>query len=259
VAGTCSTGPQFGPGPIGPSPCGCSSFAVSKSASAQVRVRPRIDGIDPPRGLIGTTVDVNITGRGFGNSPANVSVQVGGTGVTVMVDQVTDTEILVSFSIADNAGTGNHSVIVRVGARQSNSVNFFVQVPARLRRDSMSALMNEQGGCGAFRQISYQLLDQSGQPINIDGTLQEIFSNFTSSDPAINPPQPTQPSMGAGQALDVVGYSIPSCPPPFSASLTQTFRVVIGQKSYPLSTSNSISMGRTSSGARFVDVTMTNP
>lgn len=99
MATQCSPGSGFEPEPIEPAPtvC-CRSIVTSRSASAQVRVRPRIDRIDPPRAMIaGGEIGVTITGRGFGNNRDRVSVTVGGTGISAQVDQVTPGEILVTF------------------------------------------------------------------------------------------------------------------------------------------------------------------
>ncbi len=56
---------------------------------------------------------------------------------------------------------------------------------------------------------------------------------------------------------NTVGYSIPTCPPAFTATMTQTFVVVLGTQSYSLTSNNTISMGRTSSGSKFVNLTFT--
>jgi hypothetical protein len=56
---------------------------------------------------------------------------------------------------------------------------------------------------------------------------------------------------------DVVGYNIAlPCPPPFTASMTQSFKVIKDSTTYALSTTNAISMGRNSDGTKFVNVTI---
>lgn len=202
---------------------------------------------------------MNLVGTGFGNTKNKVTVQVGGTGISVVVDAVTTREILATFTIAANAEVGNHAVSVKVGNQPSNSVNFFVQVPTRLRRDSISALMNQQGGCGATKTLEYTLLDQAGEVIAEDLTVDEVLSNFTSNPSGLPPPLPKHALANAGHLVDEVGYRIATCPPPFTISLTQKFTVKIGQTTYNLTTTNSVSYGRDASGNKFVTVTNTIP
>lgn len=221
-------------------------------------VKPHVGSISPARGLREVAYGVTITGTGF-VSPASVSV--GGTGVSVSEVEVgSSTEILATFTVASNAAAGDHAVTVTANGQTSdNSVNFYVQIPTKLGQDQISGLQNEQGGCGATRNVSYSLLDQGGQVIADDLTVQEVFSNFTSNPSGFSQPQAQAPQANQGHLVDVVGYSIPSCPPPFTASLTQTFTVTVEQTTYNLSTTNSISFGRDSSGNKFVTVTNTTP
>jgi len=102
--------------------------------------------------------------------------------------------------------------------------------------------------------LSYTLLDQNGDPIEEDVTLKETISDF--SGPQGVKPTETSIVMNAGTADDVVGYNIDTCPPPFTATMTQGFKVVKGSTTYNLTTTNSISMGRRSDGTKFVDVTL---
>jgi hypothetical protein len=131
----------------------------------------------------------------------------------------------------------------------------FVAVPTRLSRDSYSDL-KDLGGCGAKRDISYTLLDQKDDPIEEDVTLKEVISNFSGPE-GLKPPTETSVVMNAGSANDVVGYNIAlPCPPPFTASMTQSFKVIKDSTTYALSTTNAISMGRNSDGTKFVNVTI---
>ena len=134
-------------------------------------------------------------------------------------------------------------------------MNFFVQVPTKLRRNSMSALQDE-GGCGAVRNLSYTLLDQNGDPIDTNGTISEGVSSF-SGPPGVQPPLETQRTMSHGTFPDIVGYNIATCPPPFTATFVQSFTVHLNTAghAWALSSQNSVSMGRTSAGAKFVDIT----
>lgn len=205
-------------------------------------------------------LDVNITGTGFGNIKGDVSLIIVGSGVTGVVDEVAGQVILATFTIAADAAAGNHAVTVKVKTQTSdNSVNFFVQIPTKLRRDSISDLIDQQGGCGATKTVNYSLLDQAGQVIAEDLAVSEVFTNITKSDPSLPDPQPNAPEANAGHVIDVVGYNIPTCPPPFTISLTQKFTAKVGQTTYNLTTTNSISFGRDASGNKFVNVTNTTP
>ena len=226
---------------------------VTPNPSATLQVKPEITSISPDRGLINSTVGISIIGSGFGSAS---TVTVGGTGVTASVQSFSSTSLSVTLTISSTATPGNQGVTVTRGGKTSNSVNFFVQVPTSLRRDSISGVNDQQGGCGATRTLLYQLLDQEGAEISSGDTLKETISNF--SGPAnVRPPDATNIQMVSGTAPDMVGYEIPTCPPAFTATFTQTFTVVVGTQSYTLTSSNAISMGRTGSGAKFVDITFT--
>jgi hypothetical protein len=239
-----------------PIPC-CTSWGHFGSASATVAVAPKINSISPARGLQGVAYGVTITGAGF-RSPASVTAA--GTGIAVSEVHVgSSTEIIATFTVAGDAAGGNHAVTVTVSGQTSNSVNFYVQIPTKLRRDSITALQNQQGGCGATKTLEYTLLDQAGQIIADDLTVREVFSDFTSTPAGLPPPTPRAPEANAGHLVDTIGYEIPTCPPPFTVSVTQTFTVTVGQTTYNLTTTNSVSYGRDASGNKFVTVTNTVP
>jgi len=203
-------------------------------------------------------IGVTITGRGFGNNKDRVSVTVGGTGISVQVDQVTSDGILATFTIGSNAERDNHTVTVRVNGVSSNSVDFFVQVPTRLRRDNTGGLVDQQGGCGVTRTLEYTLLDQAGQPIITNAILSESHSNYNGPE-GLRPPEAVEIPLNNGGANDRVGYltADSDCPPPFTASLTQAFTVKVNNQVYNLTTTNSITLGRDASGAKSVNITMT--
>src|SRR6185436_3820229 len=218
-----------------------------------VEVAPRIESITPDRGSINSTVGISITGSGFASGS---SVTVDGTGVTASVQSSSSSSLSVTLTIASNATAGNHGVTVTSSGKSSNSENFFVQVPTSLSRDSISGLNDQSGGCGATKTLVYHLVDQEEALISSGATLKETFSNF--SGPAgVAPPAERSVQMTSGAATDTVGYLISTCPSAFTATFTQTFEVLIGTQSYSLTTSNAISMGRTSSGSKFVNITLT--
>jgi hypothetical protein len=123
-------------------------------------------------------------------------------------------------------------------------------------------VINQQGGCGAHRDLQYTLMDQqtpTAQPINIDASITETFSNFTADNPGIRPPDATDGNIVAGVVPDFVGYNIPTCPPAFTASMDQTFVVKIGNTNYPLTTKNRIIWSVNAAGTKSISVTITTP
>jgi len=112
------------------------------------------------------------------------------------------------------------------------------------------------------RLLQYTLLDQEQEPVPIDtnGIISEGISNYTYTGELDVHPQEKSENMLHGGFPDTVGYSnIGDCPPPFTASLTQSFTVALATQGYAwaISSHNAISMGRTSSGSKFVDLTFT--
>jgi hypothetical protein len=106
------------------------------------------------------------------------------------------------------------------------------------------------------RSLQYTLLDQEGAPIDTNGIISEGISNY--SGPSDAQPQETSESMIHGGFPDTVGYNhSPGCPQPFTATFTQSFTVALATPghAWALSSQNAISMGRTSSGSKFVDMT----
>jgi hypothetical protein len=231
----------------------CAPIYVTQRPSGPVAVKPKITSLSPARGVQGIEYNLTITGMGF-KDPASVSVA--GTGITVSGTQVgSSTAIITTFTIASDATGGNHAVTVTVSNQTSDGVNFYVQIPTQLvRQGDIGNLTDQQNGCGATRSINYELVDQAGLIIATDLTVNEVLSNITKSDPGISDPQPTSPQTDAGSLVDTLGYLIPSCPPPFTVSFSQAFKVTIGQQTYNLSNSYSISYGRDAQGNKFVNI-----
>jgi hypothetical protein len=234
----------------------CVESSDIMQASGPVRVTPRIDNITPGLGPVDSSVGISIVGSGFGTSP---TVSVGGGGITTTVQTSSNTSISVTLNISAEASAGDHAITVTANGQQSNSINFFVQIPTKLERKSISNLDDQEGGCGVVRHLSYQVLDQNGDPIKMGGTISEGISGFSSVPSAISAPPATQRTIVDGIFPDDVGYLIPSCPPAFTATFVQSFTVGINTAGYAwaLSSQNSVSMGRTSAGAKFVDITFT--
>jgi hypothetical protein len=153
----------------------------------------KVDGINPPRGLIGTTVRVIISGKGF--EADNTSVTGDDSGISVNnIDNfnVNSTQIGANVTIAANATPGTHHLTVHVGDASATG-DFFVQIPKAVRRVDFFAgaspsqettgigpIVNLTDGsvlgldgnvvdslthkCGAYRNLLYQLVDQDQSP-----------------------------------------------------------------------------------------------
>ena len=95
-----------------------------------------ITSVIPPFGMTGTTVDVTISGRGFGTDPA---VGISGTGVNITINQKSDTSIQATFQISTLAealprlltvtsrGINGSGFIQSPGGNQSASTGFDVK------------------------------------------------------------------------------------------------------------------------------------
>jgi hypothetical protein len=255
----------------------CYQYYGNGSANAQVAVKPRIDSITPSRGLIGNTSAVSIDGHGFGVNPS-VSA---GSGITVTVNFANSTSFHIdaSFAVSANASGGNHAVTVTVGGNTSNSnMNFYVQIPTRLRLDRLDGQVVIDPGpgdivdpfgqikatnrCGAYRNVLYTLVeqDQTGQPIIADIPVTEVLSNFQGT-PGLPQPTPKTAVTLNGVFGDTQGISgqSPDCPPPFNYSLNQGFTASVNQATYPLSTVNAIAVSKNGSGNYTITITMTTP
>jgi len=149
--------------------------------SGCIAVKPRLDLLDPPRGAAGTTLEgVRLQGK-FGSS-SNQTVHVSGSGITATVTRTDSVVILATFEINAQATPGNHSVTVEVNGHNSNSLNFFVQIPTSLSL-SIGALRTHNGGSitgcdgsvivsiayGYSRLLTYTVLDQTGTAITQTG------------------------------------------------------------------------------------------
>jgi hypothetical protein len=135
---------------------------------AEVDMPPHIDSISPNKGSRDAGVGVTISGDGFGTG-ATINV---GSGITVSVVSATDTYIQATFTIASSAAAGNRSITVTDSKNvSSNGINFFVQVPSSLSIVSDTDSTGSESscdadtGCGVTRTFTYQVNDQSGQPI----------------------------------------------------------------------------------------------
>lgn len=198
---------------------------------------PKITGLTPSRGLIGTSVPVIISGAGFATTGVSVSA---GTGISVAVTSSTSERIEANFTVAANAPAGKHSVSVTVAGKTSNSKDFFVQVPTSLSVVSVTlADPNCPGSAnyGLFVDVTYQTWDQDSPRVQIQASGMvpwETGTFFTGS--------PVDGPVGNSSASDGTFHDTPIgvCSPyPISnpgLTANQTISMRVGANSYPVRT-----------------------
>ncbi|MHB8502203.1 MAG: hypothetical protein ACYDHE_14825 [Candidatus Acidiferrales bacterium] len=142
-------------------------------ASAPGTITPTLTSVSPPQGPNGATVAVTLNGNGFGSSPTINA----GSNITVSVTSTSNTQIQANLSISGTAPGGNQAITVTVAGQTSNAVNFFIQIPTSLTivagtdsttseaQCSFTSGGNQYTGCGVTRSFTYQINDQTGQPL----------------------------------------------------------------------------------------------
>ncbi len=147
----------------------CRNYTDVTTVSEPIVITPRISSLSPARGLIGSSVHVIIQGSGFQFNP---TVNAGnGSSVTVNYGNSSFYQIDATFAISANASAGNHPVSVKVNGMTSNSMNFYVQIPSEFVPINLSpsSATCDPGYAGYYADLTYQVADQAGQPINVSG------------------------------------------------------------------------------------------
>jgi hypothetical protein len=250
-------------------------------APAQVTVPPKltVTGISPGRGLIGaTTSSVTISGTGL--SGATVTAP---TGITPTVKSTTSTSLVVDLAVAANATAGNNTLTVHSSGSppQTATTTFFVQVPTKVVRfDSPPAAPGNIGPlqtptdgdvvslsgtvlathqCGVYRNLLYDVVDQSGTSIEGTYTLTETFANFSG---AGTPPSDRPLSVVPGFLISdtqSLTKNAPAClGPTDNQTFDQKFFATIAGSRFDLTTVIRIERGNFS-GTLKVDTTITTP
>jgi hypothetical protein len=163
----------------------------------RARTLPKISSLFPPRGLIGTSMQVTLTGTRLAGV---VSIDAG-RGITATVDptNTSDTSLKTTFVIDQAADAGEHDMIATLknGKQIQSKQNFFVQIPAQLQRLSagVSKILpsatangcpagfldkNNPGPFGMKLVVRYQVLDQQspGRPIVATMPVREDLLNI---------------------------------------------------------------------------------
>lgn len=235
------------------------SFDVTSS------VGPTISGISPAQGLVGTAINVTISGSGFA---AGATVDAGPNISVSSVSVASSSQITATFTPTNSAAAGGNQVVtVTAGGLTSNSQNFFNQVPSALGRISEPGQTPNNGRgplntgtnitvtdlsgnvydsatnvCGGYQWFTYVLADQQGNRIqNGTVTLTESFSNVspTTPSPTLNSVGSASPNLATQVMSDIYGIwdTAPTCPPAnLSQSYTQTWTATVGTTVYNLTT-----------------------
>lgn len=157
-------------------------------------------------------------------------------------------------------------------------MNFFVQIPTKARREELTnivirepnpgnfvnifGVITQMNVCGAYRNVKYTLVDQAGNPILQELTVFETLTNFMPSDPNIPAPQAndtTTDDEGIFGDQIASAYAPPCDIPPFNYTLKQTFKVIVGQSTYNLTTMNDVSVSKTAPAQWTISLTNTMP
>ena len=259
------------------------------STSFTVVQPPVVQSISPAQGLIGTPISVTITGSGF--SAGTTSVNAGSNLSVSNVSVSSSTQMTATFTPANSSSAGgNQGVTVSVGGGpNSNSMNFFNQVPTHLGYIDESSTPNDghssitsgtdiniinvsgttlaSGVCGGYQWITYGLADQSGNQIkNGTVTFNELFSNISPSpdpfgSPVVGPPSsPNLATQVLGDTYAIYDSSPPACPPANkNDSFNQQWTATVGGVVYPLKTVISIARSTNSQGLPTFTSSITTP
>jgi hypothetical protein len=242
-------------------------------------VSPHISSISPTQGLVGTNVSVTIQGNGLTTASINA-----GSGISASISpNPTDTQLQATLAIGPTATAGNHSITVTAGGQTSpTSVSFFVQIPSHLTINAYPSVVSISNGnvvdyygtllrtnrCGVYRNIQYNLTDQSGNNIlGGDFDLTENFANYSTTVSGLTaPPSQTRSPQNTSEQLlaDTQAFVAvsPACPGSNDhEAFDQSFVVTVPSQStnhFSLSTVVNVQRGNYS-GTPKVDATITTP
>ena len=250
-----------------------------------------ITGISPAQGLVGTEIDVTITGTGFA---AGATVSAGSNISVSNVSVASSTEITATFTPSNSTSAGGNQTVTVSGA--TGSQTFFVQYPAHLIYSNDAGLTPNNGHsvitagtkinivqfngepngqtiatgvCGGYQWLTYAPTDQSGNQItNGTITFPEAFSNFSPS-PATDPfgfPTPSAPATVGlpgnflADTQAIWNKTPPTCEPASrSDSFNQGFTAIVGKVTYPITTVVTVARSTNSQGVPSFNVSITTP
>jgi IPT/TIG domain/Bacterial Ig-like domain (group 2) len=151
----------------------CIAHSVTRCVYPTCNVKPKITSISPVRGPVGNPITLTIAGKGFASG---ATVKVGTISAGVL--SISSTKIIANFTATSTGG--NQAVVVTVGGQNSNSVNFYNQIPTSLAivsgtdsttSEATCSIPGAGTGCGIRRSFHYQVYDQEStrQPVQYPG------------------------------------------------------------------------------------------
>jgi hypothetical protein len=204
-------------------------------------------------------------------------------GITPTVKSTTATSLVVDLAVAANATAGNNTLTVHSSGSppQTATTTFFVQVPTKVVRFdsppaapggigplqtptdgdvvSLSGTVLATHQCGVYRNLLYDVVDQSGTSIEGTYTLTETFANFSG---AGTPPSDRPLSVVPGFLISdtqSLTKNAPAClGPTDNQTFDQKFFATIAGSRFDLTTVIRIERGNFS-GTLKVDTTITTP
>jgi YD repeat-containing protein len=214
------------------------------SPTANLTLLPFINSIDSAMGLVGNSIPVTISGKGFGTAP---TLTLGG-GITASNISASDTQISATLNIPASAAGGDQSLTVTNQGFSTQGDTFFVQVPTFFAPTNYNAPIISgcaSPGNGFFADLTYQLTAQDGSPITMAGlTPQEHVTLNGAAQFFGFRPFATPLNTPSGGVFDdtPLGSCLTTNPPgqQACADLVQTFNIVVptssGPTTYPITT-----------------------
>lgn len=238
------------------------------------------------RGLVGSTFTRILEGEFPNPFDDSVFVEVELNGQTtskveaiVNESKIGEYSITVDFTVAPDAQTGSgYKVFVIIGEERSNQVDFFIQEPKYLKRESLESTVKidptrgnvvnifgeiiATNKCGAYRNLKYTLMDQdtTAYPILEENVLimEIVKERLPNGIQLLLQNVPTDDNGMIGDTIAILGES--SCPPVgLQLNLTQTFTARYRELNFTLTTKNSILVKKEAPSTYTIEITPVTP
>ncbi|HXB21755.1 MAG TPA: hypothetical protein VNV88_10255 [Candidatus Solibacter sp.] len=213
----------------------------------RARTPPKITGLSPSRGLIGSTIEVELQGIQLRKV---VSIDAG-SGITATIDpsKVSDTSLGTTFVIDPAAGAGVHKITATLknGEKLQSKQDFFVQIPRSFvpsgATPQLSGSVCPVGTLGTGFIVHYQVSDQNGDPVAVGGMtpLETIPQQDIQRQP-FSTPKSTNPdgTFDDDPVAFCVGPPLPRPGLQACTSWTQSFEILLSGTVYPINTNTAV-------------------
>jgi hypothetical protein len=256
-------------------------------AAQPAKVGPVVSAVSPNAGVVGQVISVTISGSGFGSSP---SITAGSLPITIQ-GTPTNTSITANIDLTNVTTQSSPNVIVTANGQPSEAGETFtaqvpkslipltfqgsgpsspcpngvcpIQTPNNGNFYTPTGAIKASGKCGVGRYYTFNLVDSAVPANPLVGTfgIIETPSNFSSTVP--NAPSPLQQTFAnvGGLLADIQSffYSSPAClGPNDNETVTWSYQITSGSKTYPLTTVITAVIGN-SNGTAEVNETINTP